>query len=106
MTYILWLWKTDLPVPTTTVVPAQIRTVISWGATDSAALRHEEGVTTVQVKTVNMSGIRVAQETTNHPHVVMWGVKTNMTQDIKVGIEAVDGVAMRKINLRRERSAS
>jgi hypothetical protein len=50
----------------------------------------------------------ITPEMTGHPRTVMWSAKTNMTRDIanQVETEAGVGVAMRRIDVKRAKSAS
>jgi hypothetical protein len=76
--------------------------------TDRAPLHHEEGAVTAEVKRMNTSGVGIAPEITNHPRVVMRGVEKNMTQKFvsKVETEVGGGVATRRIDVKRAKSAS
>jgi hypothetical protein len=81
---------------------------LQWVATNSAPLHHEEGPMTAEAKSMNMSGVGIAPEITDHPHVVRRSVEKNMTQNVANGVEKEvrSGVAMRRVDVKRAKSAS
>jgi hypothetical protein len=62
---------------------------------------------TAEVESMNTSGVGIAPEITNRPHVVVRGVE-KMTQNVanEVETEVGSGVAMRRIDVKRAKSAS
>jgi hypothetical protein len=73
-----------------------------WDATDNAALHHEEGAMTAEVKSMNTSAVRIAPGITNHPHVAM-----NMTQNAANQVETEVGgaVVTTRTDVKRAKSA-
>jgi hypothetical protein len=78
-----------------------------WDATDNAALHHEEGIMTAEVKSMNTSAVGIAPGITNRPHVAMTGVKKNMTQNAanEVETEVRGAVVMTRTDVKRAKSA-
>src|SRR6266849_1760571 len=78
-----------------------------WDATDNAALHHEKGATTAEVKSMNTSVVGIAPGITNHPHAAMRGVGKNMTQNPanKVEIEVGGAVVTTRTGVKRAKSA-
>jgi len=76
--------------------------------TKGAVLHREEDATTAEVRNMNMSGVGIAPEITDHPHVVMGSVKTNTTQDIANEVETGvgKGATIRRMDMKRVKSAS
>ena len=63
---------------------------------------------TAEAKSMNTSGVGIAPEITDHPHVVGRSVEKNMTQTVANGVEKEvrSGVAMRRVDVKRAKSAS
>jgi hypothetical protein len=78
-----------------------------WYATNNAALHHEEGTMTTEVKIMNMSAVRIAPGTTTHPHAAMRGVEKNMTQnaDNEVETKVESAVVMTRTDVKRAKGA-
>jgi hypothetical protein len=76
--------------------------------TRGAVLHREEDATTAEVRNMNMSGVGIAPEIADHPHVVMGSVKTNATQDIVNEVETGvgNGATIMRMDMKRVKSAS
>jgi hypothetical protein len=53
------------------LVPSHLIPVLLWDVTKGAVLHREEDATTAEVRSMNMSGVGIAPEIADHPHVVM-----------------------------------
>jgi hypothetical protein len=105
----MWNWITRV------VVDARIHnhrlsraTFLLWAVTTGAVLHREEDATTAEVRNMNMSGVGIALEIADHPHVVMESVKMNTTQDIVNEVETGvgNGATIRRMDMKRVKSAS
>jgi hypothetical protein len=53
------------------LVPNRLISARLWDTTEGAALHREEDAITAEVQSMNMSGVGIAPEIADHPHIVM-----------------------------------
>ena len=66
----MWMHARPCESPSS-LVSSRLIPVLLWGVTKGAVLHREEDATTVEVRSMNMSGFGTALEIADHPHVVM-----------------------------------